>query len=390
MESKLAGTESQFQERKRVKQERLMESELPDEIIDEILSRLPVQSLLRFKCVCKRWLSTISDPNFHQKTQSESILIVEGLKPLTASLSSIDDNRFVTKSFSFERKNYCNKRTVISHSCNGLVIIGIHESFFLFNPLTRYFAKVLVMNCLRQNNTTVAGLCYDASTNDYKVVIRFTHRFRRDGVVVVASLKTKRCVQINFPFDVASTKAGPVVNGTMHWTVNDSVNNQYSLSKKIIYFDLCRNLFEEFPSPQSQFGGKNAIFCLGVSGGYLCMVRLDHFNIEILIMKKYGVRESWTALTVIPLVYPPYPPFLFTKNGDIMILQKKNKFQVLAHNPEKQTTRTFDLPIVEDLFLDGISLVPNIASRSGYEWDEIRHGNHGVKIEWLKTEDNFV
>ncbi|XP_057435571.1 uncharacterized protein LOC130728210 isoform X1 [Lotus japonicus] len=37
---------------------------LPDELIEAILVRLPVSSLLRFKSVCKSWLSVISDPQF--------------------------------------------------------------------------------------------------------------------------------------------------------------------------------------------------------------------------------------------------------------------------------------------------------------------------------------
>ena len=38
--------------------------DLPEEVMLEILLRLPVKSLLRFKSVCKHWLSLISDPNF--------------------------------------------------------------------------------------------------------------------------------------------------------------------------------------------------------------------------------------------------------------------------------------------------------------------------------------
>lgn len=115
---------------------------------------------------------------------------------------------------------------LVSNSCNGLVIIGLGESFFLFNPLTRYLVKVLALNCMFQNGIVVKGLCYDASTNDYKVVVRFMHHFGRSKVVVGASLKTKRWVQINFPFNVASTKAGPIANGRMHWIVNDNANNR--------------------------------------------------------------------------------------------------------------------------------------------------------------------
>ncbi|KAG5001241.1 hypothetical protein JHK87_022313 [Glycine soja] len=34
------------------------------DLIVEILLRLPIKSLLRFKCVCKSWLSFISNPHF--------------------------------------------------------------------------------------------------------------------------------------------------------------------------------------------------------------------------------------------------------------------------------------------------------------------------------------
>lgn len=39
-------------------------SNLPDEMELDILLRLPVKSLLRFKAVCKPWATLINDPNF--------------------------------------------------------------------------------------------------------------------------------------------------------------------------------------------------------------------------------------------------------------------------------------------------------------------------------------
>ena len=38
--------------------------ELPDEIVWEMMIRLPVESLARFRTVSKAWLATISDPCF--------------------------------------------------------------------------------------------------------------------------------------------------------------------------------------------------------------------------------------------------------------------------------------------------------------------------------------
>ena len=40
------------------------DDDLPDEIVLDIFARLPVKSLLRFRCVCKPWYSSIANPRF--------------------------------------------------------------------------------------------------------------------------------------------------------------------------------------------------------------------------------------------------------------------------------------------------------------------------------------
>ncbi|PHT67173.1 hypothetical protein T459_31598 [Capsicum annuum] len=80
-----------------------MEVHLQEEIIMDILSRLPVLSLLRFKCVSKYWMTLISEPYFtlkhlnHAKNNqnSQKILVLHGEFALhcsslsSASLSSV-------------------------------------------------------------------------------------------------------------------------------------------------------------------------------------------------------------------------------------------------------------------------------------------------------------
>ncbi len=41
--------------------------DLSDDVMVETLSRLPVKSLMRFRCVCKSWYSLVKDPNFIYK-----------------------------------------------------------------------------------------------------------------------------------------------------------------------------------------------------------------------------------------------------------------------------------------------------------------------------------
>ncbi|GAB2298496.1 hypothetical protein Dimus_032559 [Dionaea muscipula] len=56
-------------------------SQLLEDVVVEILVRLPVKSLIRFKCVCKRWLSLIGSNHF-------------AAKQLAAARSSDDDDHY--------------------------------------------------------------------------------------------------------------------------------------------------------------------------------------------------------------------------------------------------------------------------------------------------------
>ncbi|KAG5543801.1 hypothetical protein RHGRI_016527 [Rhododendron griersonianum] len=52
--------------------------DIPPILLKEILSRLPIRSLLRFQCVCKPWLKLISDPQFSILFQKGKIAIRGG------------------------------------------------------------------------------------------------------------------------------------------------------------------------------------------------------------------------------------------------------------------------------------------------------------------------
>lgn len=136
-------------------------SMIPDEVLlFEILVRLPVKSLVRFKSVCKVWCATIASPRFVRlhlelaRASSSSMVVVPRMyQPKPTKVGS----RFV-HFYSFQpaaqskvaRLIMVNKplpygipRFTIPLHCDGLVLIpSITGDIFVCNPATKEFVRV--------------------------------------------------------------------------------------------------------------------------------------------------------------------------------------------------------------------------------------------------------
>ncbi|AES77989.2 F-box and associated interaction domain protein [Medicago truncatula] len=122
---------------------------LPDEVMAEILSRLPVRSLMQIKCVCKSWNTIISDPKFikmhlNRSARNPNFSVVSYETPSFDD----DDHRFVpfpagslldNPHITFPKDPYYllhdkDCREVIG-SCNGLVcLLALHYNSNFSNP----------------------------------------------------------------------------------------------------------------------------------------------------------------------------------------------------------------------------------------------------------------
>ncbi|TKY65859.1 F-box/kelch-repeat protein [Spatholobus suberectus] len=81
---------------------------LPLELIAEILLRLPVRSVSRFKCACKSWLSLISDPQF-------------GISHY--DLAAAPSHRLLLRSNYFEHYDEFRFQPEILGSCRGFILL---------------------------------------------------------------------------------------------------------------------------------------------------------------------------------------------------------------------------------------------------------------------------
>ncbi|KAG5376657.1 hypothetical protein IGI04_041253 [Brassica rapa subsp. trilocularis] len=120
---------------------------LPDDVVELILERLPVVSLLRFMSVSKTWKSTIESPSFKQrqlmitsrKSRGPDVLYVTGFGNEEDEIKEEEANMVVGSCVIRSLKFPTRSDKVCYGTCDGLVCLfsNRHPSV-VFNPATRW------------------------------------------------------------------------------------------------------------------------------------------------------------------------------------------------------------------------------------------------------------
>ncbi|KAK9706828.1 hypothetical protein RND81_07G154400 [Saponaria officinalis] len=159
---------------------------LPLDIISEILYRLPLKSLTRFKCVSKPWNSLITSPNFikHHLTQTlisnpNPNIAVSHYSVVTATITAGTDSNIRFSAVDHPLQHLPHRLAVeLIDSCNGVLLISDNRkgNMHLFNPSTKThrFVPPAPSNAPNPNSyagaVEVFGFGYDCCSDDYKVV----------------------------------------------------------------------------------------------------------------------------------------------------------------------------------------------------------------------------
>ncbi|OMO55060.1 hypothetical protein CCACVL1_27416 [Corchorus capsularis] len=339
---------------------------LIDEIVDDILERLPAKSLKRFKLVSKPWNSLISDPNFaeshlHRLQRDATVtpdkrlrigqIYSKGGPQPSFSLYSMDtdgSNREIVKvDCDYGYARFHDPNVSILGSCNGLLFLSLDSNYILWNPTTSEFNYFRPGSSLREEPIwMISGLVYVSSSKIYKGITSSHHMSRMSSphddaggydVIYCYIYDFKQDFWSykdleEFPYRLHSSSSAIMVNGVPHWCVyrRNGNHEQYRVSYVIVYFDLETEEFKEVDLPE--WAAEEVKFNLGILGGCLCMC-LDSqgssSGIEVWTMKEYGIVESWTKSFVVssPFIKELRPLcFIDTrKNQVLMGVEEKNK-----------------------------------------------------------------
>lgn len=350
-----AGNKKKKKKKQKKKRNNLLELNFPMEVIQNILSRLPVKPLLQFKCVSKPWLTLIDSPDFVKRHLHQSIgnntnmsIILRYSYLYSVDFDSLDNAIELEHPLKSEFYG-----TEVLGSCNGLLCLyNSEEDVVLWNLSTKKFHKLPVKEIEFPSYFTICqyviyGFGHDFVNDDYKVV-RIAQFYGKDGEdsfeseVMVYSLKANSWKRIRgFPYYLRYKRGwGHFAGGALHWVVTRSPKS--NKNNLIAAFDLGLEEYQQVPQPR--FTDNKFHMNLEVLGGCLCILANYHrVRVDVWVMKEYGVKESWTKLFSVaqPKVIRSFEyvrPLAYSKSGNEVLLEQDNKV-LLWYDMKKKTVK---------------------------------------------------
>ncbi|XP_039157743.1 F-box protein CPR1-like [Eucalyptus grandis] len=158
----------------------------------------------------------------------------------------------------------------------------------------------------------VLGFCFDAKSNDYRVVRIIRNKKPR---VEVYSFRTDswKTLECEVPFLCDSAV---FLNGNLHWY---SVNEEGGEYGSIVLFNVADEVFDEIALPEGISPHFEFVLSLTVLNDSLAVFFGDGEACFVWVMKDYGVPESWTKLYTFEATGPVTRLDGFTWNGELLM-----------------------------------------------------------------------
>ncbi|XP_042493317.1 F-box protein At5g49610-like [Macadamia integrifolia] len=282
---------------------------LPQELVTEILLRLPIRSLVRSKCVCKEWFTLINDdPQFakSQLQQSASGIIGESSKPGIFSYFSLDVKK---EQIDFNIREIVKDDVTLQDSCNGLLLLkreNCVEQYYICNPITKWYLKLPQFLFLGDDDQHWwSSLAYDNSNQKYKVVITYWKPDKllydpmsyKCGVFTILGNKdgggdgdgsssgSWRELDIPAPYELAPC-CPCFANGALHWMANGRPED---MDEYILLMELANEEFRVINSPLPPIEWPSALLKMK---GSLCIAHSVSDQLDLWVLNDH-VKQKW-------------------------------------------------------------------------------------------------
>jgi F-box interacting protein len=318
----------------------------PEDILDNIVLRLPTKAFFRFKSITKHWNSFI--PNHFMKLRSKplTLLSVQGIFHAIDNSVPCDhmDYSIIRSS---PLGNLEGNKIIIVGTFNGILLIIFQDQFpnhmKLYNPFTKESDKVPDPPSCDHTFIYNYGFGYGTAPDDLKIILlrRARTRLTDHESFDVYSFKTRSWSTAPWPLDhlggAPYTKiqdAGTFVNGFLYWIAHKHGSGRLILALDIKNMEVSEI---EFPTKHTFMS-----VTLGTLNGQLCMICSNSSSCELWQCNKPGTAESWSQKYSSKLLSRgnylyKFEPVSVLDEGKIVMLKGSN--QVIIHDILKDSNK---------------------------------------------------
>ncbi|GKV46226.1 hypothetical protein SLEP1_g53225 [Rubroshorea leprosula] len=359
------------------------QTQFPPDLIEVILLRLGVKSLLRFKCLSKQWFFLLSNQQFitrHLKIQTSICthqeFIVQSSNDSDFAIGTRNANAdkilFLLLETNYLQVQPSEKIASFLGHCNGLVSAHLfcketdRSSIVVWNPSTKEQRRFPIPQC-RQKNFERFGFGYDSISDDYKLVVATSALSgRKLDKVQCLSLKTGlwKTTQpdAGYLFDLSGAATeSKHVNGRIYWLIDRERRPDCGIAT----FDLATDRMEEEESLSWILSNDFKIYAaLELIGDSLCLVvSPDEVTYDMWMMEENLVTHAkfWTKLFRVQSTDGNFnaplddetnrdvmSPVCFTRNNKVLIFWH-DRHEYALYDPNDQSVNKvaeFGNPIV--------------------------------------------
>ncbi|KAL2896348.1 hypothetical protein RDABS01_038132 [Bienertia sinuspersici] len=351
---------------------------LSEDLIIEILSRLPVADLLRYRCVCKSWYSVISCSdfiskhleNYYQNDRSWHGCLLALYYVTQAELNmfelSIDETPKVLASESLENRPMYG--SFICGPCDGIYYLfngcdGERERA-LWNPVTNelkalppVFTKPDLPSNLAYSICEAFGFGFDPLSKDYKVVVvkcycsedyELAETVTLPASVFVYSLRTDSwtyCGDLSqiYEFDMPSNQCYRFLDGSYYWLLSSGAKSENDC---VISFDMTIDAYQEIHTPIYEKPASRSLAIYHNSVAYLSFHEIKK-DLVIWMLNEEGL---WTKKFTIGPLSGIRSPIGHWKDDKLLL--DSDDGRLILCDPVTQETR--DLGFHSGLWCEGI------------------------------------
>lgn len=291
-------------------------AELPTDIISNVLSRLPVKTLLRFRCVSKSWRSIIDHRSFADLVLAQPLGRSE-VTSLISVIGNMEPSRFGRRFFSLDHHTglatplpqldrTVNSTGEDSQSVNGLICFDIGDLTYLCNIGTREVRALPPTGPdfpvhLHRGIHSFSALGFDPVAKQYKVMKTWvSNALNHSGEVITAhkiltlgtsSWRKIDSGPIDFPW------GGSVcINGAIHFLTLDLMSN-----KIIVVFDVGTEKFRTLTFPDGALDQVHKMKLIAF-GGRLTVLDYEHLedeNVMLMYILEDYTNQVWTERRIV-------------------------------------------------------------------------------------------